>query len=363
MSKNTTIAVAVSGGMDSLYALLSLREQGERVFALHAKMLPPELAPPGYGAMLERLDAACAYFGVPLHIVDCAKEFTSLVIEPFIRAYAAGLTPNPCAHCNAAVKFGLLLDAARKFGAARIATGHYIRLEHGPKGTALFAGKDAAKDQSYFLSLVPEERLAHAVAPLEGMTKSAIRARLAAMGLQAPAPGESQEICFVPDDDYRAFVHSRAAFMGLTLPGPGAVALPDGTVVGKHKGLWQYTEGQRKRLGIAWKEPLYVLGKDLQANTLLAGSKAQLAGDTVRAGNVNFLVPFAQWPKTVLLRTRFRQRAREAAVTLEGTELVFREKTPGGPYARGQIAVAYAVETRDNEERLRVLGGGVITGA
>ena len=359
-AKNIT-AVAVSGGMDSLYALLSLREKGERAFALHARLLPDDLAPKGYEAMLERLDATCASRGVALYVVDCAKNFTERVIEPFIKAYALGLTPNPCAHCNAAIKFGLLWDIAQNLGATRIATGHYARMEQDAKGVALFAGSDAAKDQSYFLSLVSREQLARAVTPMEGITKNAARAWLASRGVEIPSPKESQEICFVPDDDYRAFVQKRAAAMGISLPGPGLAALPDGTPVGKHKGLWQYTEGQRRGLGIAWKEPLYVLEKDLKTNTLVTGGKAQLTGDCVKAGQVNFLVPFAEWPETVLLRTRFRQKPQEAHVSYEGETLVFREKTPGGPYAQGQIAVAYTLTPPEDGARLRVLGGGVIS--
>ncbi|MCC8194705.1 MAG: tRNA 2-thiouridine(34) synthase MnmA, partial [Deltaproteobacteria bacterium] len=141
----TITAVAVSGGVDSLYALASLKEAGENIFALHARMLPPELAPAGYEAMLERLARACASLGVPLSVIDCVEAFAASVIDPFVRAYAGGTTPNPCAHCNVSIKFGLLLDEARRLGAGRIATGHYFRLEHGPARTALFAGQDPLK--------------------------------------------------------------------------------------------------------------------------------------------------------------------------------------------------------------------------
>ncbi|MDL2210231.1 tRNA-specific 2-thiouridylase [Desulfovibrio sp. OttesenSCG-928-O18] len=359
---NEATAVAVSGGMDSLYALAALRERGEKVLALHARLLPPDLAPTGYEAMLERLGASCAELGAELTVIDCVETFAERVITPFIKAYAAGQTPNPCAHCNAAVKFGLLLDAARSLGASRIATGHYIRLDRTPEGAALYVGEDAAKDQSYFLSLVPADRLACAVTPLAETKKSDIRAYFERTGIAVPAPVESQEICFVPNDDYRAFVTERAARLGIALPGPGPVTLADGTRIGEHKGLWQYTEGQRKGLGIAWKEPLYVLRKDLAANTLIADGAAHLTGGTVHARNVNFLVPFARWPENVLIRTRFRQKERPATARLEGDTLVLTEKTPSGPYAMGQIATVYAMEYPEGRERLRVLGGGVIAG-
>ena len=360
---NSITAVAVSGGVDSLYALVSLKEQGEAVLALHGRMLPPDLAPPGYEAMLERLEKTCAALDIPLAVIDCVDAFADAVINPFVRAYAAGTTPNPCAHCNAAIKFGLLLDRARELGAARLATGHYVRLEQagehdkdGPDlyAPALYAGQDASKDQSYFLSLVPLEKLRFAVAPLARKNKDEIRAYLAALGITPPAPGESQEICFVPNDDYRAFLLDRAAKLGVALPGPGPVVLPDGKRIGAHNGLWQYTEGQRKGLGIAWSEPLYVLAKDLAANALVTGGAACLSGAEIHAGECNFLVPMAAWPETVLLRTRFRQVPRPARARFEDGVLVLREEAPSGPYARGQIATVYGPD-------LRVLASGVIT--
>lgn len=349
----TTTAVAVSGGADSLYALVSLREAGEEVFALHARMLPPELVPATYEDSLARLGRVCASLGVSLSVIDCVGAFADAVIDPFVRAYAAGTTPNPCAHCNAAVKFGLLLDKARELGASRLATGHYVRLEQRDEDTALYAGEDVTKDQSYFLSLVPKDRLRYAASPLADKSKNDIRAHLAARGLHTPVPAESQEICFVPNDDYRAFLQERAAKIGMVLPGPGPVTLPDGTVIGTHKGLWQYTEGQRRGLGIAWKEPLYVLAREMGRNTLVAGGADRLSGMEVAADRCNFLVPFAEWPDTVFVRTRFRQTLRPAQARLEAGRLVVREHVPGGPYARGQIAAVY-----DGDRR--VLAGGVI---
>lgn len=352
-------AVAVSGGMDSLYAMLRLQEAGENIIALHARMLPPELERPGYEPMLDRLETACSGLGVTLHVIDARDAFAAKVIDPFVRTYAEGKTPNPCAHCNAAIKFGLLLEEAEKLGAHRIATGHYARLETRPE-TALFAGTDAGKDQSYFLSLVPLASLAKAAMPLADMKKDDIRRFLEERGIAIPAPTESQEICFVPNDDYRAFLTDRAEKIGVTLPGPGPVTLMDGMKIGEHKGLWQYTEGQRKGLGIAWKEPIYVLRKDMAENTLVADGAAVLAENAdgaVMAASCNFLVPFADWPETVYIRTRFRQTARPATAAFDGTALTLTEESPNGPYTKGQIATVYA---KDDCGHLRVLGGGVI---
>ncbi len=360
---DSSVAAAVSGGADSLYALASLAGAGQSVIALHARFLPSELVPAGYDAMLERLAAACDQLKLSLHILDCAAAFTAAVIDPFVRAYAAGLTPNPCAACNAAMKFGLLLDEAEKRGASRIATGHYARLVQNPTGPALYAGADRAKDQSYFLSLVPAARLAKAVFPLAGVSKDEVRAYLAGRGLSVPAPAESQEICFVPGDEYREFVRERAVLLGLSLPGPGPVRLEDGRVVGEHKGLWQYTEGQRRGLGIAWKEPLYVLRKDTSSNTLLVGEDAATKEGLVTARRINTLLPFARWPQEVLIRTRYRQAPREATAEFieNGKALLLREKNPGGPYAKGQLATVYSRERLDGIDILRVLAGGIIS--
>lgn len=359
----SAIAVAVSGGMDSLYALATLRELGHHVLALHARMLPASREPAGYEAMLARLRSGCDALGVSLHVADCADAFDRLVVAPFLKSYASGRTPNPCAHCNATVKFGLFLDLARSLGAGRVATGHYVRLERTENGTAaLYAGKDQAKDQSYFLSLVPLERLVHAVAPLAGVTKGEVRAYLASRGMEAPSPSESQEICFVPEDDYRAFLTAEARTRNIALPGPGPVLLPDGTCIATHNGLWRYTEGQRRGLGIAWSEPLYVLAKDFAANALIVGPALALAGGEVRAAGINCLVPFTDWPETVYIRTRYRQAVRPARVRFEADAAVFREEISTGPYAGGQIAVAYTPEPHPDGVRMRVLGGGVISG-
>ena len=273
-----TIAVAVSGGADSLYAMASLqREYPGQVIAFHAlqKETSPEDDPvPG-------LEASCRALGVPLHILDLQEAFFRQIVRPFAESYAHGETPNPCVRCNALVKFGLWMDEARKLGADRLATGHYVSLaEHPRYGMALHQGADEAKDQSYFLALTPISRLKNAVFPLARVRKSEVRAALAEWGLSVPLPRESQEICFVPDDDYRAFLKG----IGVRLPAGGPMVLLDGHVVGRHGGLWQYTEGQRRGLGVSWTEPLYVIGKERSRNALLLGTADELPVNACAAG-------------------------------------------------------------------------------
>lgn len=331
------IAVAVSGGADSLASLISLGEAGHELLALHGLFREDDDGKAAAGLMV-----ACARLGVPLHCLDLRAEFERLVAAPFAAEYLAGRTPNPCARCNAAVKFGLLLDRALGYGAEALATGHYAAAgEHPAYGWALSRGADPAKDQSYFLSLVPRDRLMRAVFPLAAARKAEVRAALDECGVAPPLPEESQEICFVPGDDYRAFLASRQA----DLPGPGPAVLPDGTKVGEHQGLWRCTIGQRRGLGLAHTEPLYVLDKDVAANTLVVAPRAALLAPGFQAGEVNLLVDPALWPEAVLAQTRYREQAKPARAeySLEGGGGVLRVAfdQPQVRPAPGQVAALY----------------------
>ena len=338
-----TIAVALSGGTDSLMSLLLLRESGADVLAVHALFLPE--TDPVIGQGLAEL---CAGLGVPFSVLDLRAEFEELVVTPFVRGYQAGLTPNPCAACNPAIKFGLLLDRVRELGAERLATGHYARLEERPWGPALFRGLDATKDQSYFLSRVPMERFASVVFPLAGWTKDNVRQALAGRGFTPPAGRESQEVCFIPTD-YRDFLQRR----GVRLGGPGPIALADGRVVGRHRGLWNHTLGQRKGLGVAWSEPLYVTGKDFAGNRLMVGPKAEATAMGCRTARPNLLCPPGHWPDEVLVQTIYRQKPEAARVSVDadGMTVLFPEPRPIP--TPGQVAAVYAADGQ-------VLAGAVI---
>ncbi|CCH50470.1 tRNA 2-thiouridine(34) synthase MnmA [Pseudodesulfovibrio piezophilus] len=341
-----TVAVAVSGGMDSLLSLVLLKEQGEDVMAVHGHFLPPN---PDWQRVVDGLTKACETLGVSFHALDLHSEFDQRVVAPFVAAYRAGLTPNPCAMCNPCMKFGTLFTAAQNMGADRFATGHYVRLEkRAGLGVVLTRGTDLSKDQSYFLSLVPIEKLRLAYFPLAETYKRDVLDILDSHGLTPPIPSESQEICFVPDDDYQSFLCRRGK-----MPGGGQALLSDGTVVGSHKGLWRHTQGQRRGLGIAWTEALYVLDKDIATNTLIVGTREELEAPGCIAGQVNMMVPFSQWPKVVMAQTRYRQKAKPSRVDLEDGKLIFHFIEAHGRPTPGQVAVAY---TEDGV----VLGGGVI---
>lgn len=365
-----TVAVAVSGGVDSLCAMVMLRNAGYRVLALHGLFLPdgPNDAPAG-------LAEACATMGVTLHVADLRAEFEREVLAPFAAAYAQGRTPNPCAYCNRAIKFGVLLDTAMDLGADKLATGHYARLVSAPSadtnGTGealplLAAATDAAKDQSYFLSLVPRQRLGRALFPLHGQTKDQTRALVAAAGLTVPLPSESQDICFAPPvaqpglsaaEAYRPFLEQRWQAAGTIAPGPGPVLLRDTQgnerEIARHKGLWRYTEGQRKGLGIAHTEPLFVLAKDSAANSLVVGPRALLGIRRCVTGPANIALPLHLWPDSLLVRLRHRQRPCPASVWVEGDRLHIQLDEPQFPTAPGQVAAVYDADGR-------VLAAGVV---
>jgi len=340
------IGVAVSGGADSLFTAVLLKEAGHEIVAVHAFFLPPTAAS---RAEAEVLGNAVRALGCGYATVDLSAAFREQVMEPFEQAYALGLTPNPCSRCNPAMKFGLLMDEALALGAEAFATGHYARIEGRGAEARLMRGADPAKDQSYFLSLVPRERFARVVLPLGGWTKDEVRAELARRGLTPPVPSESQEICFIPGDDYCAWLTDR----GTKLPGPGPIVLPDGTEVGRHQGLWRYTQGQRRGMGVAWSEPLYVLGKDMLANALIVGPREATLVTGCEAEDVNLMLPPAEWPAEVLAQTRYRQKARPATVVLDGEGMRLTFHQPQTVPAPGQVAACYALDGT-------VLAAGVI---
>lgn len=342
-----TVAVAVSGGTDSLASLLKLKRAGCSVIALHAFFLPPN---DRRRRVAEALEAICRPLGIPLFVEDLSQLFDGAVIAPFVAAYASGRTPNPCAHCNRRMKFGALFEAARQHGADWLATGHYAGLTWDTNGRpALMRGLDATRDQSYFLSLVPLEALSRVIFPLAGQHKTEVRQWLAAHGYRPPLPHESRDICFVEDGDYRRFLLGR----GLRLPGEGPIVLADGNEIGRHQGLWRYTIGQRRGLGVPYEAPLYVLDKDVSRNALIVGKRPALGVSGCRVRFLNALVPPASWPAELFIQTCYRMRPRPVTVAWRDEMLDIRFAEPLARPAAGQVAVLY-------DRSGRVLAGGII---
>lgn len=377
------IAVAISGGADSLYTLLALKEQGANLMAVHGlfgqrvlarfmRQAGLPLPSPSFEELTEHMQVLCDKLDVPFHLLDCEAIFLQEVIEPFVNTYIEGGTPNPCALCNAKVKLGDLLRQCLLLGATHLATGHYAQCIQSPSGPILLQGSDPKKDQSYFLALTPAEQLSKLIFPMGKRRKKDILDELAAQNITPPQRGESQEICFIPGNLYRQFLPFMASELGLSLPKGGTIRLEDDTRLGTHEGLWQYTEGQRKGIGIGWKEPLHVLAKEQEGNILRVGPKNALRTTGFICGTTNLLIEPSQWPEVVQVKARYREAPRPARVSFETlpgdqmapqaakTTMRVRYEDTNTTVSCGQLAVVY-IPHGEHNDKLCVAAGGIIT--
>jgi tRNA-specific 2-thiouridylase len=288
--------------------------------------------------------------GIPFYVVDFEQEFRRLVVDDFVNEYYSGRTPNPCARCNRLVKFGLLLDKAAGLGADFMATGHYARIEQRDDGFfQLLKGRDPKKDQSYFLFGLTQAQLSRSLFPLGSLTKPEVRELAARFNLRVAEKKESQEICFIPDNDYVRFIEAERSFGDLS----GDIVTRDGTVVGRHQGAHRYTVGQRRGLGIAWKEPLYVLGVDALRRRVVVGPKEELYRVDLTAADLNWIMPAPDAEFATTCRIRYRHQPVPCRVTpLEGDRVKVRFDRPEKSITPGQAVVFYQGD--------RVLGGGWI---
>jgi tRNA-specific 2-thiouridylase len=343
------IAVAVSGGVDSMVAALLLKQTSPDLIALHFRTgFEKEPA----ARSRQRLDSVRARLGIPLHVVDLSQDFKTRVVDYFCDAYMSGQTPNPCMVCNAAIKFGALLRSAERLGAEALATGHYAALRRDGSGRLrLFKGADPAKDQSYFLAGLSQEQLDKARFPLGPLNKSAVRRIAGRHGLEPLAAEESQDVCFIPEGTYREFI---AVQTGHELR-PGPIETTDGRLVGRHGGLHRFTVGQRRGINCPAAEPYYVVRLDPAGNRLVVGVKAELTGTACRVVGINWIAPAPAEPARLLTRVRYRTPESPSTLTPLGpSTAVVRFDVPQPALTPGQAAVFYSGD--------EVLGGGVISG-
>jgi tRNA-specific 2-thiouridylase len=334
-------AVALSGGVDSLVAALRLRAAGHSLLGLHFTTGFETAPSDSVRNLADRLE-------IPFQEIDLTDAFRRSVVDDFVETYRRGRTPNPCMVCNPRIKFGLLLDQARELGADWLATGHYARIVRDEDGRVhLLRGADPRKDQSYFLARVPGDRLTAAVFPLGDLTKDRVREMAAEAGFSESVRSESQDICFVRDN-YADFL----AAAGVPSR-PGEIVALDGTVIGRHEGLHQFTVGQRKGIGVPGPQPYYVVRLDRERNRLVVGGKAALFAGGCRVASVNWIVDAPAAPLEACVRVRYRHQAAPARLTpLSENRAAVQFETPQSAVTPGQGAVFY----QDDE----VLGGGVI---
>ena len=336
--------IAMSGGVDSAVAaaLCSQKFSAAGVTMQHFAACGNK----------DATDAAalCAALGIPHFVAHLEKEFEKEVILPFIAAYEAGETPNPCVLCNKRIKFGALLDFAAANGFDRIATGHYARVEHTKDRTLIRKAADESKDQTYMLYSLTQDVLSRAEFPLGSLKKSEVRELAQNLGFPMAQKSDSQDICFIPDGDYAAFIER---FTGKT-PESGDFLSVDGKVIGKHKGQLCYTIGQRKGLGIALGAPAYVVAKSAAQNTVTLGTNEALFTSRLVAKNINFIPEDTLGaPRKLLAKVRYSQTATPARVEQTGEdELTVEFDTPQRAISKGQSLVLY--------EDDYLFGGGII---
>ena len=382
------IVVAMSGGVDSSVAAALLKEQGHEVIGIMLRLWsePGMIEDDGLERVvqnkccsLEAVDDArrvARKLDIPFYLVNVEQEFKENVVDLFYQEYVAGRTPNPCLTCNRHIRFTLLLNRALVLNADYLATGHYVRVDDHPLTgkRRLRRALDPDKDQSYVLHVLNQEQLAHACFPLGEYTKPQVRAMAAERGLSVASKPESQEICFVAQNDYRGFIdryaHDQedgakrvplAAGVAngnmIQIPRPGPIYNQEGQTLGRHRGLAYYTIGQRKGLGVSSLEPLHVLRIDADQNALIVGPAEALLRSTCVVGKMHFLSGETPTePFSARVRIRYKAPEQEALVTpLDAQRVQVTFLRPQRAITPGQAAVFY-----DGEDGDEVLCGGII---
>lgn len=348
----------MSGGVDSSVAAALLKEQGCEVIGMTMQIWDYARFTGTHG---ESFGSCCSLddvydarrvadaLAIPFYVVNFEKQFAEAVIARFCDDYFAGRTPNPCVICNQVLKFETLLRRARELQADYLVTGHYARIVHEEGHFVLRKGLDTHKDQSYFLFTLTQEQMRSVRFPLGGMSKDEVRAHAARLGLPVAEKAESQDICFVPDGDYVRFLEEQRGSGAMN----GEIVHVDGQLLGRHQGTYRYTIGQRRGLGLAWPQPLYVVGIDAAKRQVVVGEKEHLAVSRCLVGAVNWLIVVPDEPFTAACRIRYRHQEVAATITplADGSARVEFQKPQSG-VSPGQAAVFYAGD--------RVLGGGWI---
>lgn len=338
------VAVAMSGGVDSSVAAALLLSAGFEVVGVTMKLKD------GESGEVSDAKKVCDVLGIKHFVADFKKIFREEVENYFVAEYLRGRTPNPCVRCNMKIKFGKLFDFADEIGADFLATGHYARVTFEREKYRLKKAGDLKKDQSYVLYNLTEEKLSRIIFPVGEMSKDEIRARAEKLNLPVAKKPDSQEICFVPNDDYKNFLSTRAKNSEALQP--GEITDADGKILGHHNGTANYTIGQRKGLGIAAPQPLYVLRSDVKNRRVIVGKSEELFSDELVAEDFHRIHPDEIFPEKVFAKIRYGFRVAECSVKPDGKNIRVKFFEPQRAITAGQSIVFY-----DGDE---VIGGGII---
>jgi len=356
--KSEKIVVGMSGGVDSSLAAAILKKKGYEAIGVTFRMWPKEECGASFGRAccsleaITRARAVAEELKIPYYVVDFSQAFKENVIDYFCDEYLKGLTPNPCIICNEKIKFGLLLEKARSLGASRVATGHYAitSFDRRKKRYLLKEGKDRKREQSYFLFSLSQEQLKSAVFPLGDFTKEKTRAMARRMRLKTYNTASSQDICFVQDLDYAEYIKRKTGVETKK----GEIIDKDGNVLGRHKGIPYYTIGQRRGLGIAYQEPLYVTGIDMARNRVIVGTRKEGLKKSLVADRLNWIsIERIEKPMRVEARIRYNHKKAGSTVTdIGGGSVRVEFDEPQAAPTPGQAVVFYKGDV--------VVGGGWI---
>lgn len=349
---NKKVLLGMSGGVDSSVSAILLKQSGYEVIGATMQMWKPKHC--ASFACVEDAKRVCEQIGIQHVTIDCENIFQNKVINNFIQCYKDAKTPNPCVECNKYLKFGAFVEKAKELNCDYIATGHYAKVEFSEKYNqyVLKKCKAESKDQSYFLYGISKEVLPKMVFPLEEIdNKDMVRNIAQENGLCVAQKPDSQEVCFIPDNDYGRFLQDNLD----KLPNKGKIVLKDKTILGEHKGLIYYTIGQRKGLGIAYKEPLYVIKLDKEKNQVIVGTENDLYSNELYARKLNFILNI-DLSKPLEMYAKVRYRAKPAKAVLEmladgNAKITFEE--PQRAITPGQSVVFYIDDI--------VIGGGIIS--
>jgi tRNA-specific 2-thiouridylase len=336
------VAVALSGGVDSSAAALLLKEAAYEVIGVHMRLWDS----PDFDYQAHRAEDICHILDIPYHQVDVQREFDSCVVDYFCREYQQGRTPNPCVACNQHIKFGLLLDKALSLGADYLATGHYAKVEHSSDGHRLLKAADTSRDQSYFLYTLTQEKLGHVLFPLGEYSRDEVKQMAKQAGLPT-ATKSSQDICFISQKNYGAFLSQRFSTL------PGDIIDTQGKRLGQHRGIAFYTIGQRHGLGLASGKPLYVIRIEPEHNRIVLGPEKELYSQKLTAQKLSWISGKApREPITTQAKIRYKSKEAEANLFFRNDSVDVHFAQPQKAVTPGQAVVFYNVD--------EVLGGGII---